>query len=293
MRTFLALAAAVLVAGPAAAADAVNLKWTLKDGDAFYATTTQELDQNIKVMGQAINQKMTTTTVAKFEVKAAAGGGLEVKMTYTQVKMDAAGPLAGAGGITDRFKGATLTATFDKGYELTKLAGYDKFLDQLSDGDDMMRKLFAAMMPESAIKLLFTQVFVAAPKGAAAVGDKWTRTDKVPLPGIGDLTNKTQFVLQGVKDGVAILRTTGDVAFKAGEGGDALPFKIVKADLKSDEVKGTVLFDTKAGRLKSSSQVMKLKGTMTIEAMNQQVDAELDQKVTTTVELSEKNPVRD
>ncbi|MDY3555890.1 DUF6263 family protein [Gemmata sp. JC717] len=291
MRTASALVALVLLVAPTAAADPVNLKWSLKEGDSFYATTTQEIDQAIKVMGQTVNQKMTTTTVAKFEAKAVKGGGFEVKMTYTKMTMD--GALGNGGGLTDRFKGASLTATFDKGFELKKLEGYDKFLDQLSDGDDGMKKIFRAVMPETAVKLMFSQVFVGSPKEKAAVGDKWSRTDKVPLSGLGELTNKTQFTLDGVSGDVATLKTTGDVTFKTGEGGDALPFKVVSADIKSDEVKGTILFDLKAGRLKSSSTSMKLKGTMTIEVMNQQVDAEIDQNATTKVELSDKNPVRD
>lgn len=291
MRTASVLTALVLLAAPAGAADPVGLKWALKEGDAFYATTVQEIDQAIKVMGQTVNQKMTTTTVAKFEAKSVKGGALEVKMTYTKVTIE--GALGNGGGIADRFKGASLTATFDKSFELKKLEGYDKFLDQLSDGDDGMKKVFQAVMPETAVKLMFSQVFVGSPKEKTEVGDKWSRTDKVPLAGLGELTNKTQFTLDGVKGDVATLKTVGDVTFKTGEGSDVLPFKVVKADLKSDEVKGTILFDLKGGRLKSSSTAMKLKGTMTIEVMGQQVEAEIDQKATTKVELSEKNPVRD
>ena len=293
MRTASVLAALVAFSAPLAAADPVNLKWSLKEGDAFYATTTQEIDQAIKVMGQNVNQKMSTTTVARFEVKSAKSGGMQVQMTYTQVKME--GPLAaaGAGAFADRFKGASLTATFDKGFEITKLEGYDKFLDKLSDGDDMMRKIFEAVMPENAVRLMFTQVFIPAPSDKVDAGDKWSRTDKVPLAGLGDLTNKTKYSLDSVKNDVATIKTTADVTFKAGEGNGALPFKISKADLKSDEVKGTILFDTKAGRLKSSSTTMKLKGSMTIEVQNMQIEAEIDQRATTKIEVAAKNPVKD
>lgn len=291
MRTASVLAALALFAAPAAAADPVSLTWSLKEGDSFYAVTTQEIDQAIKVMGQAVNQKMTTVMVARFEVKALKAGAPEVRMTYTQVKMD--GALPGGAAIADRFKGAALTATLDKNYELKKLEGYDALLDKLSDGDDNMRKVFAAVMPETAVRLMFSQVFIASPKDKLGAGDKWTRTDKVPLSGLGNLTNKTQFTFEGVKGDVATITTTADVTFKTGEGSDALPFKITKADLKSDDVKGTILFDTKAGRLKSSATAMKLKGTMTIEVQNMQIEAEIDQKATTKVEISEKNPVKD
>ncbi|VTR99117.1 Uncharacterized protein OS=Niabella soli DSM 19437 GN=NIASO_09635 PE=4 SV=1 [Gemmata massiliana] len=297
MRTASALAALVVLAAPLAAADPVNLKWSLKDGDKFYASTSQELNQTIKVMGQTVDQKMTTTTVARFDVKSAKTGALEVQMTYTQVQIKMNGPLAAAGAganaLTDRFKGATLTATFDKNFEITKLDGYDKFLDKLSDGDEMMRKVFETMMPENAVRVMFSQVLVPAPSDKVNTGHKWSRTDKVPLPGLGDLTNKTQFTLDSVKNDVATIKTTADVTFKAAGGGGALPFKITKADLKSDEVKGTILFDTKGGRLKSSDATMKLKGSMTIEVQNMEIEAELEQKMVTKTEILEKNPVKD
>ena len=192
MRPLFCLAALSLLAAPLAAADPVTIKWSLKEGDTFYATTAQEVDQNIKVMGQAINQKMTTTTVAKFVVKSVKGDATTVEMTYTKVTIEGGPP--GTAALTDRFKGAVLSAALGKGYDITKLEGYDKFLDKLSDGDDMMRQIFTAVMPESAVKLLFTQVFVAAPGDKAS--DKWTRTDKVPLAGLGDLTNKTTYTVE-------------------------------------------------------------------------------------------------
>lgn len=294
MRTLFTLAALGLFAAPVAAADPVNLKWSLKEGDSFYATTTQDIDQNIKVMGQTVNQKMTTTTVARFDVKSTKAGAMKIEMTYTKVTMEGLpGDGAAVAKLTERFKGAALAATFDKGFNITKLDGYDKFLDKLSDGDDMLRKIFDAMITENAVRMLFTQVFVSPPTDKTAAGDKWTRTDKVPLSGLGDLTNKTTYTVEGVKNDVATIKTTADVVLKAGEANPALPFKIVKADMKSDDVKGTILFDTKTGRLKSSSTTMKLKGSMTIEVMNQEVDTEIDQKAITKVEITEKNPVKD
>ena len=67
-------------------------------------------------------------------------------------------------------------------------------------------------MPEAAVRTLFTQTFVAPPAGAVAVGDKWTRTDKIPLTGLGDLTNKTKYTLDGVKGDIATVKTPADMA---------------------------------------------------------------------------------
>ncbi len=292
MRTAIIATVCLLFTAPVFAED-VNLKWSLKEGDAFYATTTQEVNQKIQVMGQEIEQKIKMVTVAKFEVQSVKSTATVVKMTYTKVTMEGGVAAQGAGAITDRFKGASLTATFDKSFEITKLEGFDKFLDKLSDGDDMMRKLFKGLMPESAIRLLFTQVFVPAPGDKLPIGEKWTRTDKVPLSGIGELTNKTKFTLDSVKDGIATIKSTAETELKAGEANDDLPFKIKKTDLKSDDVKGTILFDTKAGRLKSSTTTMRMKGSMTMEIQNMEIEAKLDQTAVTKVEVTEKNPVRD
>jgi hypothetical protein len=223
VRLALALPLCILFVTAAAADEGVNLKWSLKVGDSFYVVSTQKTDVNTKVMGQTTRQKMSTTTVTKFEVKTRSDGGYEVKATFLEWKAEGS---VLPPSIADRFDGAGITEVLDKKLKVTKLQGYDKFLDQIGGNNDTQRKLFSIIMPEAALQTLFDQVFVTGSKESAAIGDTWDRTDKVPMPGLGNLTSKTKFTLDSTKDGIATITTKADVKFTTGEGNDKLPFKV-------------------------------------------------------------------
>ena len=64
--------------------------------------------------------------------------------------------------IGDKLKDVTFTATLDDKMKVTKLDGYDKFLDAIADGDADQKKLMKAMMPETTIRQSFGQTFMIA-----------------------------------------------------------------------------------------------------------------------------------
>jgi len=255
MRTAAALALCLGFTQLTPAQEAVSLKWNLKEGDTFYAKSVVVNDMKIDVLGMNQDIKMKMTTVTKYKVKSVKPGALVVDMTYTDVQMDA-DALPGVGGIGDKMKGLTISATFDEDMEITKVEGYEKFLDKLADGDPMTKQLMQMVMPESAAKAMFGQVFVPLPAKAVKSGDSWARTEKLPLAGLGDLTSKAKYTLQSNTDGVAKVKQDAEMTFKPGGAGGpkGLPFKITKANLKSDDFTGTFTFDAKAGRLKDSKQ---------------------------------------
>jgi hypothetical protein len=279
-----------LAAAPAPG-ETYSLQWKLKAGDVFYNKTAVEMDQTIEFMGQQVPQKITAKTVVKFKVTSADPKGTVVEMTYLENKFEAPG-LPG-GDVGGKLNNVTFTATLNDKMEVVKLAGYDKFLDALADGDDAQKGLMKAMLPESAIRQVFSQTFVIGPGKPVAVGDTWARTDKLGLGALGNVETKAEFKLTGVKGDAAAVAVKGDLTFKAGDGDGGLPFKITKADLKADKFAGTHAFDLKAGRVTESKVEMAMSGTMTIEAAGQKVDAKLSQKMTTTSTITDKNPIRD
>jgi len=269
-----------------------TLQWKLKEGDVFYNKMNVTMDQTIEVMGQTIDQKIDMKTALKFKVKSAKPGATVVEMTYLENKIDAQG-LPGVN-IGNKLKDVTFTVTLDDKLKVTKLDGYDKFLDAISEGDADQRKLMKAMMPEDTIRQAVGQTFAIAPDRPVAVGDKWERADKMPLGPLGKIEMKSEFKLDAVKGDLATITQKGDLKYEAGDGKDSgLPFKISKADLKADKFTGTNTFDMKLGRLAAMKMELDLSGTMTIEVAGMTVDAKLKQKMTTTGEVTEKNPVVD
>jgi hypothetical protein len=140
-------------------------------------------------------------------------------------------------------------------------------------------------------------VFVLGPAKPVQPGDSWTRTDKVPTGGFGDGTVNQKYTLKSVSGGVAALDMTGDVKFKAGDGGGipGLPpgVKISKFDMKADKFTGSLNFDTAAGRLKDAKQTMNMAGTIAISANGMDLEMTMKMKVTQTTTVTDKNPVKD
>lgn len=275
----------------AAQGDTHTLKWKLKEGDVFYNKSTVDTDQNFEVEGTSTDQKMTVRSVLRFKVTSAKPGATVVEMTFLENKVDAPGlPGKNAG---NKLKDVTFTATLDDKMTVSKLEGYDQFLDAVSGGDEGQKKLMRAMMPETTIRQSFGQTFNISPEKPVAVGDRWERTDKMALGPLGSVETKSAFRLDSVKGDVATIAMTGDLKFKPGDGDAGLPFKVTKADLKAENFTGTHRFDVKAGRLTDSKMEMTMAGTMTIEVAGKTIDARMRQKLTTTGVVTEKNPVVD
>ena len=217
----------------AAQGETHTLQWKLKEGDVFYNKLAIAMEQTIEVMGMSIDQKIDMKTILKFKVKSAKAGATVVEMTYLENKIDAQG-LPGAN-IGDKLKNISFTATLNEKMEVTKLEGYDKFLDAISDGDEAQKKLMKAMMPETTIRQSLGQTFALTPSKPVAVGDKWNRTDKMALGPLGNVETKSAFKLDSVKGDIANISMTGDLEFKAGDGGDAGLRSRSPADLKAEK----------------------------------------------------------
>jgi len=282
----LALAVAPAQTGP------VTLKWTLKEGDLFYAKTVQDMDMSLGVLGMNQDIKQKVTTVVRFKVKSASPSATVVEMTYVEFTTDGGG-FPGAAAIGEKLKGASITATLNDKMKVTKVEGYDKFLDAISGGDENQKTLLKAVMSEGTVQQMFSQTFAIAPGKPVAVGDTWTDTDKMSMGPMGDFVLKQTFKLEGVTGGVAKITSKVEMDFKPGAGGGGFPLKITKADMKADNYRGTYSFDTKAGRLKDATADGSIAGSMTASANGQDIDITMKIKMKGTTAVTDKNPVRD
>ncbi|MCE9561824.1 MAG: hypothetical protein K8U57_07200 [Planctomycetes bacterium] len=280
--------ALLLVAQPS---DTHTLQWKLKEGDVFYNKSSVTMDQTMEFMGQKVEQTVGIKTILKFKVKSAKAGETVVDMTYLEMKVDA-GNLPG-GNAADNLKNVSFTATLNDKMQVTKLEGYDKFLDALAGDNAEQKKLMKAMMPLSAIKQMFSQTFVVGPGKPIAVGGTWDRQMAVAFGPIGNVETKEAFKLDSVKGDLATMTTKGELTFKAGDGDSGLPFKITKSDLKADKFAGSHTFDMKIGRITGSKVDMDMSGSMTIEVAGKSIDANLTMKVKTVSVITDKNPIVD
>ena len=286
-----------LIAAPAAAQDTVPLKWSLKEGDKFFAKTVTKMDMTVTAMGQSNDINMKITNVSRYKVLAAKQDATTIEMTVLSMEMAAGGggpAIPGLDAIGERMKGATLSGILDSNMTVTKLEGYDKFLDKVAGDDKAMRKQLQQQLSETSMSQMFSQVFSFGPSKPVKVGETWTRSEKMTVSGM-DATVKTKYKLDSLTSGIAILGMTGDVTFKAGTALPGLPegIKVDKFDLKADKYSGSMKFDTKTGRLTESITNADMNGTMSLGLGGNKIDVEMKIKLKAEVTIDDKNPIKD
>ncbi len=278
----------VLLAGAASAADPVTLRWKLAKGDTFYVRSVQEMNQTIGVLGQNQEMNQTTTTVTKYDVLDAADGGLTVKQTIH--KVDIRGNVPGVDAQAGKMKGATLTFKLDKDMKVTAVEGYDAYIEQISGGDDNLAKVLKSASSEENVKVTVDDLFNPGPGKPVKTGDKWTRDTKLPLGPLGVFALNARYTLDALDGATAKVVFDADATFTAGKGGDGLPFQITKGELKADKYDGTLNFDTATGRLKETSQSVKLGGSLTVSAMGNEIELTFKQELKANSTVTDKDP---
>jgi hypothetical protein len=285
----------VLSAAPAAAQDEVSLKWKLKEGEKFFAKNVTDMNMNMSVLGQTIDIKMKITTVQRFKVLAQTPNSTTIEMTVLAMDMESMGPpIPGLGAVAERMKNATLTGVLDQNMAVTKLEGYDKFLDKLADGDAATRKQMKQQFSETTMSQMFSEVFSVGTSKSVKVGETWTRGEKMEVAGL-DASVKVKYKLDSVTSGVANIGMTGDVTFKAGGALPGLPegVKIDSLDMKADKYVGKLKFDTQAGKLKENNQDSDMAGSMSMSAMGQKISVTMKINMKAKVTIEDKNPIKD
>lgn len=286
-----------LVAAPASAQETYALKWSLKEGDKFFAKNVTEMEMGMMVMGMPIEVKMDMTGVQRFKIISAKQDSTTVEMTMLSMDMKiggAANALPGLGGLGDKIKGATITAILDENMSVTKIQGYDKFIEKLAGDDENQKKMMKQQFSETIVGQMFTQVFSFGNSKPVKVGDTWPRSEKMSFGGF-DAGVKMKYKLDSVNSGIAKMNWTGDMTFKAGGAFPGLPegLQIDKFDLKADKFAGTMKFDTKAGRLTDATQDANMSGTIGLAAGGQKIEMTMKIKMKQTTTIDEKNPIKD
>lgn len=286
---FASLTLAVLVAS---AADTLEIKPVFKAGEVYYSQTVNNLEQTISVAGMDMNQKMKQTTTTKFEVKEVTASTVIVKMTYLDSEVDAEG-IPGAGDQAGKMKGLVLTATLDLAKKsVTKLDGYEEFLEKASGDDEMTKKILKASMSKDTMKQMFGELMAWMPAKAVAAGDTWKQSDTMPLGPLGSMKLETKHKLEKFDEKTAEISFDSDLTYQAPDGEiEGLPFKISKGDLSSEKFAGKRIYERKTGRVIESTTKGVISGTLTIAVAGQELPMSLKQKLNVTSKITDKNPL--
>ncbi len=294
------LGAVIALAVIAVPAHAQKLEWKFKQGEKFWMETKTDVKQTLTVAGMPMKPEMTNTTVASFTVISAMGTTVVLEETIESISVKANAPMGGGASvdkIMQEMKGAKFKVTLDTAkLDVTKFEGYDELIKKISGGDQMVEKFIRAVMTEETLKESAEEIFAFLPPKPE---DKtWERSPKVPLGPLGTLEGKYKYTNAGTekvnnKDAVKIT-VEASLAWKAPAPAAAagLPFQVKKGQLDAKDAKGTILFDAEAGKLVKSDMKMQLNGKLTLAVGGADVELDMQQDQTVTMQYHDKNPVK-
>jgi hypothetical protein len=297
--------AALLLALPAWPARAqVQLEWKLKEGDTFYLQTESKFVQILELpgkdVGKEIKQDINQTTVLQFRVekKDEKTGALTIRETVEGLMVKGG---AGANVVDERIQGATFSFTLSPPPKMAvdNFQGYADFVKKVAGDDATAAKTIKAILTEDLLKMSAMQVFSFLPEKPKKEGESWgaDRTIKIPIGPLGamEVTNTYTYkgkAKLGEKEYDKITFTT-DVKYTPPPKEDAgLAFKVTKGELKSEGAKGTIYFDSEAGRLVQYQAELKMTGQLTMSINNVPLETKITkQDQTITVKVFNENPI--
>src|SRR5262249_25904168 len=278
-----------------------TLKWKFEKDKTFYQTMTTETKQTMKVSGSDVNQSQEMTFNFSWTPKSQDGDNwvIEQKIIGVKMKIDIGGtkveydstkenpagnPL---GDFFNKLKDSEFKITVGKENKVTKVEGGDAFIKKLIQANPQMEELLKKILTDDALKEMAEPTFAVVPAKDVKKGDTWERASKIDMGPLGRYESTYKYTYDGTGpdklDIIKIDATTKYVppannAMAQGQGGGALPFKIVSGDLKSSSGSGTVKFDASKGRVESSDMTLEIKGDLSIEIGGQVTKVELTQK---------------
>jgi hypothetical protein len=286
----------------------VTLKWQFTKDKPFYQEMTTETKQTMTVMNMDVTQNQKQTFYFSWTPKEEKDKNWTIKQKIEGVKMDiniGGNPVTydstkdtgTANPLADFFKalvGSEFTLTVAPDGKVTKIEGREEFVKKLSSANQNMAPMLNQILSDDALKQMADPAFSIVPGKEIKVGDTWERPSKLNMGPIGTYDTTYKYTYEGKQDKLDKISVKTELKYTPPtESAQAnLPFKIEKADLKSTEGSGTILFDNEKGRLASSDMTLKLGGTLTIKIGGTPTEVKLTQDQKTTVKTSDENPLK-
>jgi hypothetical protein len=273
---------------------------------------TTETKQDMTIMGMKISQNQIQTFYFSWTPKGKDKHGnwiiaqkiegvrLELEIGGTKIPFDSTNPNDAAGPLSQFFRalvGSEFTLTLDKEMKVTKIEGRDGFLKKLTGTNQQMEPLLKQILSDDSLKQMADPIFGMIPGRPVKKGNLWERKSTLDLGAIGKFKTTKRFVYSGPDqiekhlqkiDLQASLEYTGPDPNASGQ----LPFKILQADLQTQNAKGKILFDSQKGRIASATHTVSITGKMVMEIGGMPSNVEIEQIQLVSLEMTDDNPIK-
>jgi Family of unknown function (DUF6263) len=262
----------------------VQLEWKFTPGDKFYLEHVMNVKQVVEAGGMKQPLDALNTTVYSIKVVKVAPGQtvLEQKIESMKVK----GGTPDQAKVSEKMVGSVFTITLnDKGL-VTKVEGFDELIKKLAEGDEGIAKQLKTVLTDDTMKAGIEQAFGFIPGKPVNNGDTWKRQMRWSMGVMGAIVQDMEYTYTGkAKDGEEVA-VKGTVSYEVPKTTvPDQPFKVVKGEFKTEEAKGTLIFDPTLGRLVRLDFKAKLTGSMTLSKGEQTVTMDVKQEMETKIRV--------
>jgi hypothetical protein len=287
-------------------ADETVLRLNLEKGQTFFQELETVTKQAMKVMSQELKQDQRQTMVMEWTTKGKNEQGLwQVGLKFVGAKMeiDIGGNkidydsednrrLTPFDDFFQKLMSLEFVLTIDAENKIRSVAGDEQFMRSLDKASPQMKLLLEKFTSYEALKSMAGPSLDPIPNRAVRVGETWTRAGALDLRPIATYRQEMVYRYEGRTDALDKISVKSKLAYESPKKGDRLPFTVKRADLKSTNGEGEVLFDRTKGRIASSTMKMNLKGDMLIVVGGMETTVTLDHTRTTTTRTSDQHPWR-
>jgi hypothetical protein len=283
----------------------------------FYQTLDTVTEQKMTVSGMNHEQTQKQTFWFEWTPKGEKDGTFTVVQKILGVKMDiniAGNPISydstaaaqPKNPMVEFFKtlvNSEFTLTIGRNKEgryvvesVKGVEGAGGLIERLGKVNPQMVPLLKRILTEESIKQMAEPMLGVVPPNGVVPKDKtWTTTNTLNMGPIGTYVTKNKYTLEGPGKEKHLLQIKVDTDLTyspPGENEKGLPFAIKSASLKAGKDSGgTIIFNTKDGRVESADMNIKLAGTLNIEIATMTTEVRLDQTQVTKLRTSDKNPL--
>lgn len=248
-----------------------SLSWKFTTGDAFAVEQHISQATGLEAKNKPFQQKSTLTLKTHWQVGETSKEAIRLTVTVDSLASKIStgdGKQSVSSKEDELWKDAVFTLTADTTGKLREVQGHEQLLKKLAGGDPQRLKVLAALKPPEYFRALFQDVLGPLPAEPVKVGDRWRHASVEPMSIFGSLEQMTEFTYQGNRDGAHLVGTSTTSVYKAPRyaiENDVV--RVLKGEVKVDEGKGELFFDTGLGRMRRVQKTLRLHGDLTLETL--------------------------
>lgn len=275
----------------------VRLEWKLSKDQKFFVDSKVTISNNVEALGKQATEKTERSTLIQVTVLEKNDQGLVLEEQFESIALAVRDEVP-ANRFSTLLKDAKVKVSLDPRMKITRIEGLDDLLKKLAGEDAEARKTVQSLFSEEMLRRTVEELVQFLPDGPVKPGATWNRESLEKIDPLGQSKRNVTYQfegqdkIEGTGENLEKITFNGTVSFTADkQPSGSLPFQVLKADLKGDDLRGKIYFDAARGRLVSLESRLTLKGPLTIKVGEITVDAKSNQEITILTKVSDQRPL--